>query len=283
MATYNRAHLLARSLVCYHNQQFDNSQLELVVVDDHSSDGTRDLVLSWSRSTGIRAVVVTDSPKTESWRDCGAVLNLGIRASTGKYVLLTHPEVLVGRRSVGACLDELLEFDANRRTKDKFGLYACCKVYYLSPQDQTRLDSVPWREEGVLAVRQIEGFYTDDKNGHPDFCHRATDIVARPQSRLPTWESFVFGGHSRETWKKLGGMLQTQKWGSVDVGWMHRRRTLGIPNHTCPDDDTICCHQNHSLPGDVPTDRNMDAWVEELKSYPLDNPHYLVYPAVDYL
>jgi hypothetical protein len=42
-------------------------------------------------------------------------------------------------------------------------------------------------------------------------------------------------------------------------------------------------HQNHSLPGDVPTDRDMDKWVRELKDYPLSDASKLVYPHVDYL
>lgn len=292
LASYERAHLLCRSLVCYERSEgLDvRSDLELVVIDDHSSDGTRELVLDWSRTTGIRTVVVTDAPKLQSWRDCGAVLNVGIRASTGRHVLLTHPEVMPGRRSIAACVEQLEEFERTEREPTKgylyrglVGLYACCRVYYLSPRDQERIDSVPWRDEGPLAVRQIPGFYDEDTNGNPNYTHRATDIVAQPGSRLPYWESWVFGGHSRETWKRLGGMLETKEWGSVDIAWHARRLALGIPNHTCPADDTIVVHQNHDLPGNVPTPRDMDVWVKELKNVDLRTPSKLVYPAVDNL
>lgn len=292
LATYERAPLLARSLVCYERSAglYPPDDLELVVIDDHSTDGTRDLVLDWSKTTGVRAVVLTASPKPAEWVDCGHWLNVGIRASTGRHVLLTHPEVMVGRRSVAACVEQLEYHESSYdigvdewRRQHPFGLYACCRVYYLSPQDQTRLDTVPWREEGALAVRQIAGFYTDDTNGHPDYCHRATDLVAQPKSRIPTWESFVFGGHSRETWRRLGGMLETREWGSVDIAWSHRRRTLGIPNHTCPADDTIVVHQNHDLPGNVVTDRDTEKWKRELAPYPLSDAAKLVYPYVDNL
>lgn len=287
LATYQRAHLLARSLHAYEHQEFDNDRFELVVVDDHSTDDTRDLVMDWSRTTGIAATVVTTGPKTAAWRDCGAVINAGIRASRGTHVLMTHPEVLPGRQSAVACVRELEAFEKLRHDSDNdprlFGLYACCKVYYLSYREQELIDTVEWRTKGALAVRDIEGFYELDTNGHPDYSHRATDKVAQPGSPYPSWESWVFGGCSRETWKRLGGMCVSTRWGSVDVAFTHRRRTLGIPNHTCPSENTIVCHQNHDLPGNVITDRDMNGWVEELKSYPLGDRRKMCWPEIDEL
>lgn len=282
MASFNRAPLLERSLDCYAKQEFDNTEFELVVIDDHSQDDTYDLVMDWSSSTKIKTTVLIPSPKTSGWRDCGAVLNYGIRASSGQYILLTHPEVMPGRKSVTDCVNRLKWFEVNERNVAG-GLYACCKVYYLSPQDQKRIDSVDWQSDGALTVRDIEGFYTDDKNGHPDYRHEVTDKVATPGFRYPTWESWVFGGCSRETWKYLGGMLETQAWGSVDVAFMQRRRALGIPNFTCPNDNTIVIHQNHDGPGNTPTPRVEAEWRKELNSMDFMNPAVLKYPHVDYL
>jgi glycosyltransferase involved in cell wall biosynthesis len=287
MASYQRAHLLARSLRCYEMHEFDNKELEIVVVDDHSTDGTESLVHQWSRYHGIRCVVLTPSPKKEEWRDCGAVLNYGLRASSGRHIILTHPEIMPGRKSVSNCVNVLEEFEEARRHRTGWkdggpiGLYACCRAYYLSPKNQETLNSCDWYESGNLAVRNLPGFYEEDE-GAPDFTHRATDIVAQPKSRLRTWESWVFGGCSRETWKRLGGMLETSKWGSVDVAFMQRRRMLGIPNHTCPEDDTITVHQNHDLPSDVKTPRVENDWKEELASVDLLDPSKLVAPYVDH-
>jgi glycosyltransferase involved in cell wall biosynthesis len=292
LATFERGHLLARSLQTFAASKgiHPPEDLEVVVVDDHSTDVTAELVNEWSRQTHIRSVLVKPCPKFESWRDCGAVLNHGIRASTGRHVLLTHPEVMVGKRSIARCVDKLEGFEEYRGRftgspdwSDRIGLYACCRVYYLSPREQVLLDTVDWSGKGTLAVRDIPEFYELDTNGNPDYSHRATDIVAQPGSRMPVWESWVFGGCSRETWKRLGGMLETSHWGSVDIAFAARRKTLGIPNFTCPEEDTIVIHQNHDLPGNVPTPQVMEDWVAELKTVDLTNPTKLVYPAVDFL
>jgi hypothetical protein len=287
LATFERWKYLVRSLECYRTQDFDNDGFEVVVIDDHSTDGTRDNVLSWAASTRIRTTVLTTAPKPTAWRDCGAVLNSGIRAASGEHVILTHPEVMPGRRSVAECVDFLhissLRLDDPVSPRSFFNsVYACCPVYYLSPQDQSRIDTVPWDRYGAGAVRDIEGFYTDDANGHPDYRHEVTDLIGTPGFRIPKWESFVFAGHSRETWRRLGGMLETSKWGSVDCAWMLRRKALGIPNHTCVGPECVVVHQNHDTP-EQHTDRSEQGWRDELAPFDWKDAAALAYPMVDFL
>lgn len=280
MSTFNRAHLLVRSLVCYERQEFPKNLFEVVIVDDGSTDHTAEMVKEWSHSTGIRCTYLTPHPKPKGWRDCAASINHGIRVSTGRHILLTHPEIMVGRTTVLDCVNRLEEFEKHRTPQSPIGVYACARTYYLSPKEQVLLDSVDWLDKGPIAVRDIDRFYEDDVNGHPDFCHRATDIVAQPGSRLPHWQSWIFGGHSRETWKKLGGMLLTDKWGSCDVGWMARRNALHIENYTCPAESAICVHQNHNLPGDVDTPRVEEEWKRELAKFNLTDPNRLTWPYI---
>lgn len=51
------------------------------------------------------------------------------------------------------------------------------------------------------------------------------------------------------TWGWIGGMTEFDSWGSVDVDLLNRRRVLGIEAVTLLDEDCLCVHQNHDLPG----------------------------------
>lgn len=283
LATYQRRPLLERSLVCYQNQHFDNDRFELIVIDDHSTDGTRELVLDWAGTTGIRASVLTAAPKPADWVDCGWILNLGIRAAAGDHIILTHPEVMPGRRSVAACVERLSWFEDRRieypRDEQPVGMYAACRVYYMSPASQAQIDTVNWGSD-PLKVREIPGFYDPVPGGNPHYHPSFMDQVGTPGCEVQTWDSFVFSGMSRETWKRFGGLVETEKWGSVDILWNDRRKKLGMVEWTAPGDDTIVTHQNHDLPGNVPTVRDMPTWVAECNS---KNLRHLCYPYVDNL
>jgi hypothetical protein len=145
--------------------------------------------------------------------------------------------------------------------------YCCCKPYYLSARDQERIDTVPWLEEGVLALREIDGFYdkAQHEGGNPDYTPWSIESVGKPGAQHSHWLSWVFGGVSRRTMKMMGGFPVTKKWGSVDCLFVARRRALGIVNHTLISDDTLCAHQNHNGPNDVPTPRVEELWRQELK------------------
>jgi hypothetical protein len=283
LATFQRRHLLERSLVCYQNQAFDNDRFELVVIDDHSTDGTREMVLDWSRTTKIRATVLTVSPKPAEWTDCGWILNAGIRASAGDHILLTHPEVMPGLQSVQECVFKLSWFDSIRSASHpkSVGMYAACRVYYMSPACQDQIDTVHWKDD-LLAVRQIPGFYDPIPGGNPHYHPAFMDKVGTPGCEVQTWDSWVFGGCSRKTWRRLGGMFESKKWGSVDILFNHRRKTLRMAEWTAPGEDTVVVHQNHDGPGNVTTDRDMAAWQRECDSIP-HGPDTLAYPGCDNL
>ena len=252
-ASYQRGHYLDRSLHAYANQQLGVPS-EFVLVDDGSTDDTFEVVSKWSKHIDITYIKLW---KQEGlWRDCSSVINKGIRCARGEVVIGTHPEVMPGRKSLQALWDARQE-----RT------YLCAKVYYLTPGDQELLDTVPWRTEGALAVRQLPGFYDEpsaEHRRHADYAHNATD-------RHTNWESWVFGGFTRSTWRWFGGLTEYQTWGSVDVDFLARRRALGMPTFTALDPETIVVHQNHDVPGrptDVQTPRDMEACMAALQPYP---------------
>lgn len=255
IATFNRAHLIERALVRYEKQGFPLEDLELVYVEDWSQDWTDKLLRQWSN----RLNIITVRPRYKDpkvWRSEASIINLGLQASKGELVILTHPEILIGNMT-------LVRMWEHRRE----GTYHCAKIYYLTTNDQNYLDNTDW-EEDALAVRNVPHFYMEpsaEVSGHSDYTHEATD-------RHPIWESWVFGGFTRETWREFGGLTEFEAWGSVDVDFLGRRRACHYRNYTELDEDTICIHQNHDLPSlenpyFVPTNRNMDMALSNLPFY----------------
>jgi glycosyltransferase involved in cell wall biosynthesis len=81
--TYNRVHLLARTLDSVWRQRF--TDFELIVVDDGSNDGTHEYLRSLGHA--IRIVQQANSGP-------GAARNAGVRAASGKYVALLDSDDL---------------------------------------------------------------------------------------------------------------------------------------------------------------------------------------------
>lgn len=252
LSTYNRGHYLDRSLRCYADAHW-TAPLELVIIDDGSTDDTDQVVAKWTPELDITYIKLWK--RLDLWRDCAMTINRGLRAARGDLIIGTHPEVMPGRQT----LQDLWDMRAEKT-------YLACKVYYLTPQNQDLIDTVPWRDQGALAVRDLPGFYGDvsaEFTGDRAYTHSATD-------QHTVWDSWVFGGMTRATWKWFGGLTEFAVWGSVDVDFLARRRILGIPTVTPMAAEAIVVHQNHDVPGrvtDVPTPRDMEACLAALSPY----------------
>ena len=258
MSTYNRADLLARSLICYAKMRFPLDRVEIIVVDDDSHDATAQLCIDADPALDITYIRLRKP--VGLWRDCPPMLNLGMRAARGELIICTHPEVMVGRETLTAMCDL-----ATARN------YVSAKPYYLSQIDQEQIDSVPWYEEGPLAVCKIPTFYDENKrkSDNPDYTPWSIETI-------PVWRSFVFSGHRRELWKRLGGLPQTEKWGTVDVLWSQRRRILGIEDVSPQGAQALCVHQHHNAP------RVPEGWQKEIATIPMER-EKLLWPHVDFL
>ncbi len=76
---YNRVDLVGQTLESVLNQQnIDPADLEVIAVDDGSTDGTLDLLQDLARRRGIRVL-------QQSNRGPGAARNLGLQHASGKY------------------------------------------------------------------------------------------------------------------------------------------------------------------------------------------------------
>src|SRR5437868_2541424 len=131
LSTYNRSHLLCRSLTCYAQQQL-NVPFEIIVIDDGSEDDTSELCNTYAHHIDLKYIRL--HKPAGLWRDCATTINMGIRAAKGDLVIPTHPEVMPGPYS----LQDLWNHRAEKT-------YMACKIYYLTPADQARIDTVAWQ------------------------------------------------------------------------------------------------------------------------------------------
>lgn len=224
MSTFDRATFLERSLYMYGNQTMKD--FEIIIVDDQSADNTFGVVKVFMKKLDIKYIYVK-KPSGVEWRDGNENLNLGARAAIGDIIVLTHPEVIPGRESLEKVCDECLD-----------DTYVACRPYYLTQEQQKMIHTVKW-EDGIEAVRGLPNFYTAPSGvGGVDYSPQKIE-------EAETWESWVFGGMTKKTWRDIGGMAEYRSWGTVDLDFLARRQLLGIRNITLNDPETYCVHQNH--------------------------------------
>ncbi len=97
--TYNRKHLLEATLNCLLSQT--HRAKEIIVVDDHSTDGTREWL---ERTYGNKLIILSTQGKGP-----GAARNTGLQAATGQYIKFFDSDDLMTRNMLEVQLRELEE------------------------------------------------------------------------------------------------------------------------------------------------------------------------------
>jgi hypothetical protein len=236
MATYNRGDLLERSLECYNLQTFKD--FELIILDDESSDNTKEICLKWSDKLTINYERLAKPPDIK-WRDAGCLYNLGLRKAQGNIAICTHPEIMPGFKVMEWLSTQI----------DNHMVYLHCKPFYLTRKVQHFMDEIPWKERGVNAIKNHPSWGSMFEQGFNPYLVDTT----------PTWRYWVFGGLTMETWKYIGGASETPHWGTGDLDFQMRRKILGIQDVCSTDPDTYVIHQNH--------DKNDIGMPENTKDY----------------
>lgn len=245
LGTYNRGQLLARSLRAYAGQ---GNRIAIVVMDDGSTDMTK---VHCSAST-LPIYYFYLGDKTD-YRDSASFLNRGIKFALNelkaKYVFVTHPEIIVGVKTIEACIVGATDKD----------VWVSAKGYYLTAQQQAELDSVPW-QSNLLNVRHLPNFYgqgaSAEFSGNRDYLPESIETI-------PVWHSWIFGGGSAEMWRYFGGLTEFETWGSVDVDLLNRRNITGMRTRTPLSEDEFVVHQNH----DDNAQRDMSKCMASLPHY----------------
>jgi GT2 family glycosyltransferase len=261
MATHNRAHLFARSLKCYARQAFKD--FEILLLDDDSTDDMRAVCQEHAPKWGLDLKHIWfKKPPGVGFRDGACQINYGIRAAAGDLIVVTSPEVMPGLTSVSELVAhfERAGFDAPHWTS--------CKCYMLSARHQELIDTVDWEGQGPsAAVRTLPGFYKEPSAEYTGAALFEADAI----DKQVVFGASLFCAMTRKGWRNIGGFPESEVWGSPDPSFLAERWRLGTPCYTCQLPDSTCVHQNHDMPGDIATPRDMAKCVANQITGPWDN------------
>jgi hypothetical protein len=228
-----------------------------------SEDGTGDLVHSWQDRLNIVYMLLTDKAPGV-WRDAGAIINRGIRAAKGRFIYITHPEVMVAPEII----------DSFNRVLERYpGDFVNARPYYLTVGMQAAIDTVPWKED-IYAVRGLPDFYErEEPVFHEDLNDPGMQYILNETTRpryiemQPVLFSWVFGGFTRAGWKRLGGLNEYPSWGTVDIDFMMRRKQQKI--RTINPRNMYVIHQNHdtAVGRFAPTRRDFQKITADIKAH----------------
>jgi glycosyltransferase involved in cell wall biosynthesis len=88
ICTYNRANSLADTLLCLTKQSYDIANWELIVVDNNSSDNTKEIIYEYHRK------LPNLTYKFEPQQGLSFARNLGINSAKGEIIAFTDDDVL---------------------------------------------------------------------------------------------------------------------------------------------------------------------------------------------
>jgi len=94
VTTFNRQAQLLRCLKSIISSSYPSSKLQVVIVDDASSDGTAEAVESFKDGAGLEGGEILLLRNTEA-RYVSACQNLGMKVARGEYIFLVHDDQIL--------------------------------------------------------------------------------------------------------------------------------------------------------------------------------------------
>jgi len=104
LPSFNRAHFITNAINSVLNQDW-TGEIELIVVDDNSTDNTRDVV----ESIADHRLIYIRNPRNEGGAESR---NIGIRASTGQYISFIDSDVIWSETKLSTQIPLLASSDA---------------------------------------------------------------------------------------------------------------------------------------------------------------------------
>jgi len=106
MPTYNEARMIEGALRSLLNQEAPNFDLEILVVDGNSSDGTRRIVAQIAEADPRVRLLFNEKRRTPF------AFNIGLREARGTYVCILGAHTVYNQDYISVCLNELLAHGA---------------------------------------------------------------------------------------------------------------------------------------------------------------------------
>lgn len=106
IAARNEEENIARTLDCIVAQDFPKDRLEIIVVDDHSTDATADIVAGYA-ARGVKLIKLNEGDKLNSYKKLA--ISRAIAAATGDIMVTTDADCRMGVRwlsTVIACFEQ---------------------------------------------------------------------------------------------------------------------------------------------------------------------------------
>jgi GT2 family glycosyltransferase len=117
--TYNRRSKVLRLLASLEGSSIPKDEMEIIVVDDASPDGTA--IAVWNKYPRVKLI----RNKTERW--LSAARNIGARQAHGKYIFFVDDDNVIAKDSIRKLVD-FMESD------ERVGVAAPMMLYYTDPE-----------------------------------------------------------------------------------------------------------------------------------------------------
>ncbi len=240
---YNEGRVIARTIDSLLTQ--DYPLLELIVIDDGSTDDTLDVALAANRDARVRVLTQKNAGKSHA-------LNFGISQATGEIVVVVDADTLLAPMAIRHLVRPLADVRVgavagNAKVGNRVNLVTRWQaVEYVTSQNLDRrafamlncITVVPgaigaWRRDAVLAAG---GFRSDTLAEDQDL----TMTLLRAGHRVALSDKAIAWTEAPETFDAL--LKQRFRWsfGTLQCAWKHRgalfRRsggalgTVGLPN-----------------------------------------------------
>jgi glycosyltransferase involved in cell wall biosynthesis len=235
--TYNRAGLLAKTLASLERQSLPSSAIDVVVVDDGSSDDTKSVVTSFERALSLKYIYQSDL----GFRVARA-RNLGIKLAEAEVCVFIDSGVVVDRGGLEAHLN------AHRAAAGPLAL-----IGYVLGFSQVADASGALRE--LLDRHGVEAAFTE-LQGHAEHADIREPVYARCRDDLGSlpapWVFFWTCNVSvdRASLLRVGAFDENYAaWGCEDVDLGYALQAAGVPIALCR--DAVSLHYPHPKDGDA--------------------------------